>query len=281
MDIIPDTSTRVCTCCHERKPLAAFYLSKKGYIARCRECLKRISRARYHGEINYQKPLPLHDVEDSRRCRGCGETKPIDAFYFAKNKRTRSWRCKQCMSLDSQRRNYRYAELSEADRAQYGNGRTCTRCKQWLTWDRFKRNKCKKSGHDERCYDCQAAIDRERYRTDPVYHARRRKHKGRQNKEKRREAARRRQSRLKNHTPGIREQDWVALCHFFGNVCLGCGSCGPLTLDHVIPVALGGADHITNAQPLCNTCNTSKGHHRITDYRNHDLLRQFLLDIAK
>lgn len=280
MDSIP-LDTRTCTYCHEQKPLTEFYFSKKGYIARCRECLKRINRARYHGEINYQKPLPLYNVEDSRTCRGCGETKPIDAFYFAKNKRSRSWRCKQCISLDSRQRGYRYAKLSQDDRASYGDGRICTRCNRWLAWDRFKRNKLKKSGHDERCYDCQAAIDRERYRTNPAYRARRRRYKGHQSKEKKREAAKRRQTRLRNHTPGIREQDWIALRDFFGNVCLCCGSSGPLTLDHVIPVALGGADHITNAQPLCITCNTSKGHHRITDYRNPEMLHRFLLDIAK
>jgi 5-methylcytosine-specific restriction endonuclease McrA len=33
-----------------------------------------------------------------------------------------------------------------------------------------------------------------------------------------------------------------------------------LTWDHILPVALGGADTIENAQCMCNTCNVAKGH---------------------
>ncbi len=41
--------------------------------------------------------------------------------------------------------------------------------------------------------------------------------------------------------------------------CVRCGSNERLEFDHVIPVALGGANTARNLQLLCETCNRSKG----------------------
>lgn len=41
--------------------------------------------------------------------------------------------------------------------------------------------------------------------------------------------------------------------------CVACGTSKDLSVDHIIPVALGGSDHIRNLQCLCRRCNSSKG----------------------
>ena len=41
--------------------------------------------------------------------------------------------------------------------------------------------------------------------------------------------------------------------------CLFCGSGDDLTLDHIHPKSLGGADTEDNLQTLCRSCNSSKG----------------------
>lgn len=61
---------------------------------------------------------------------------------------------------------------------------------------------------------------------------------------------------------GIREK--VFKLH--GDVCLRCGSDEHITLDHVVPVSRGGKNTISNLQPLCRSCNSTKGTKTI-DYR--------------
>jgi 5-methylcytosine-specific restriction endonuclease McrA len=49
-------------------------------------------------------------------------------------------------------------------------------------------------------------------------------------------------------------------------VCLACGTTEDLSVDHVIPLSLGGSKRIENIQPLCRTCNSEKGA-TVRDYR--------------
>lgn len=48
--------------------------------------------------------------------------------------------------------------------------------------------------------------------------------------------------------------------------CLKCGSQDNLQIDHIMPVCLGGHNHIDNLQVLCLKCNSEKGD-RPEDYR--------------
>jgi 5-methylcytosine-specific restriction endonuclease McrA len=65
----------------------------------------------------------------------------------------------------------------------------------------------------------------------------------------------------------ITAKEWRELQNKYDNKCLCCGKTGgKLTLDHVVPLALGGTHTIDNAQPLCSLCNSKKGA-KIIDYR--------------
>lgn len=63
------------------------------------------------------------------------------------------------------------------------------------------------------------------------------------------------------------QEEWNALLKSTGHCCLRCGrSDVKLTVDHVVPVTLGGTGDIANIQPLCHSCNASKNN-KIIDYR--------------
>lgn len=70
-------------------------------------------------------------------------------------------------------------------------------------------------------------------------------------------------------------EQWQAMCVWFGAVCLSCATSGKLEQDHVIPLARGGPNTIANIQPLCRSCNASKGTSAI-DYREPIRLAAFL-----
>lgn len=45
----------------------------------------------------------------------------------------------------------------------------------------------------------------------------------------------------------------------YSSPCRHCGATDNITADHIIPIALGGRHSIGNLQPLCVSCNSSKG----------------------
>jgi 5-methylcytosine-specific restriction endonuclease McrA len=53
----------------------------------------------------------------------------------------------------------------------------------------------------------------------------------------------------------------------YGGRCLCCGRNDvTLTVDHIVPLVMGGSNDISNIQPLCRSCNCSKQAKNI-DYR--------------
>ena len=61
-----------------------------------------------------------------------------------------------------------------------------------------------------------------------------------------------------------------AIFNLYGEKCLCCGSEHNIQIDHVVPIAVGGKSEINNYQPLCKSCNSSKGT-KIKDYRNGNI----------
>jgi 5-methylcytosine-specific restriction endonuclease McrA len=72
---------------------------------------------------------------------------------------------------------------------------------------------------------------------------------------------------LKKNAPGtFTPEEWLKLLEFYGGKCLACGTAKDISIDHVVPLSKGGSNDITNLQPLCKPCNSSKGV-KTTDYR--------------
>ena len=78
-----------------------------------------------------------------------------------------------------------------------------------------------------------------------------------------------RRGRIQQADGSFTSREWKKLCKHYNYTCLCCGRREPeikLTVDHVIPLSIGGTNSIDNIQPLCQSCNSSK-HVRIIDYR--------------
>ena len=62
------------------------------------------------------------------------------------------------------------------------------------------------------------------------------------------------------------EEEWLEMKRFFNNICVKCGNSEDIVKDHITPIYMGGSNGLDNIQPLCRSCNSSKGADR-TDYR--------------
>lgn len=61
---------------------------------------------------------------------------------------------------------------------------------------------------------------------------------------------------------GFTKKEFKSLCRKLNCRCLKCTEIFPiekLTADHIVPLFVGGSDSIENIQPLCRSCNSSKG----------------------
>lgn len=54
-------------------------------------------------------------------------------------------------------------------------------------------------------------------------------------------------------------QAWNDKLEILDYKCQYCGTRERITIDHIIPLTKGGTNHIDNLQPLCHSCNSSKG----------------------
>jgi hypothetical protein len=87
-------------------------------------------------------------------------------------------------------------------------------------------------------------------------------------REKSRAHDRNRRARKLSNGGTVTAAEWKMICDKYKNKCIvpGCGGTD-VTMDHVIPLALGGCHSVENVQPLCRHHNFSKGT-KVIDYRN-------------
>lgn len=206
------------------------FLNTKGKDRKPKFCSKECYKKQF---ISY--------VEDAnmRRCRSCLEIKPRTEFFSNHiNKNRLRPECKICSAeVSRQYRKDNYETILQKKRQYYFNNRSYSleKCKEWVKNNPEKRKE----------------IVRRHY------------HK---NIDRFREKVRARRHKRRGNGGSFTPQEWKNLCNMFGNICLDCGENKPLTVDHIIPITLGGTSYIHNIQPLCLSCNSRKSDQAI-DYR--------------
>ncbi len=206
-----------------------------------------------------------------RFCRGCDSTKCHKAFSKdAKGSLGLSSRCKDCI------RAYQKSHIDQINASRRENRRE--NADHYNTYNRefHRRNPEPKKARDRRYRQENAeylnAYLRDYMKNNDDAH----NHKLEYDKRYRQEHPEissvhfaNRQARLRQNGGSFTSKEWRRLLAGYDFTCLCCGKREPeikLTADHVVPLAKGGTNFIDNIQPLCLSCNTSKGVKTI-DYR--------------
>lgn len=154
----------------------------------------------------------------------------------------------------------------------------CPRCKTEKPIDQFGKRVTHKDGLNSWCKKCVKLATKDRRdkfpdkaREERLLSWQRNKATGqkwqRENLDRARWYAHRRRTKKAQNGGEYTIEEWEALCFYYGNKCLACGRTDvKLTFDHVIPLDKGGSNSLNNAQPLCKSCNCSKGT-KVIDYR--------------
>lgn len=183
-----------------------------------------------------------------RTCTKCKITKPEDEFSWQITGTYRQSKCKLCVAEYNHayyERNQEAVKCHVRERAHINVDAIAEKNRKYRELNRDVLP-ARRREQRERNIDRERAKRRQRYRDNPEeykMHSRKRK-------------------ALKKAAPGsYSPAEWRALKLHYQGTCLRCKLQEPeikLVPDHVIPLSKGGADDITNIQPLCEKCNSWK-----------------------
>lgn len=174
------------------------------------------------------------DLLDTRVCYRCGEERPLAAFTRRVDDRHYNM-CRPCVSeiLTTARRGRKRVRLHHTE-----TDRTCYLCRRFLPVDEFTRRS--NGTYFSACKDCNRHV-----------------------------FGQRRRARMRGASGSYTTQEWEDLVAQY----VRCPRCerkwdqipvpdhltSVITADHIVPISKGGGNSIENIQPLCFSCNSSKG----------------------
>ena len=257
---------KICTKCCDWKPVEFFpkrKISRDGYQSQCKKCNNAPNINREIIQI------------DGKVCTKCHLWKAITEFYpkkYALDGRRSA--CIVCTTLvnTNKRASNREAER-ERLRSYYALNRdkilTRRNNRSLTTKQKIREYMIDwRSRHPEKVRE----YNRKRYALYPEAVQEANKRWDAKNPEKRRAIYQRRRARLQQAEGSFTAEEWERLKAEYNYQCLRCHRTPPeilLTPDHIMPLSKGGSNYISNIQPLCRSCNISKGT-KIIDYRQLD-----------
>lgn len=228
-----------------------------------------------------------------KKCRKCGEVKPLEAFVKDKrSKDERTARCKSCFNVDQRRRHAKRMENPEY--RERHNARTAA----WLAAHPeagAESARRWRERHPERAQVSAAESYRRRLEQDPDYYRKwyqrniekerersklvmrrfrandpeRDKANRRRYRENNREIVRQRE-REKTYSRRAKQPYSVELATFMAELitqpCAYCDATENITIDHVVPLSRGGKHEADNLAPACYSCNASKCNRLLSEW---------------
>jgi 5-methylcytosine-specific restriction endonuclease McrA len=209
---------------------------------------------------------------DGKRCRVCKTWQPLS--HFTKYKRSADRLSYDCRDCDRKRYlTWLHSDKAKNDERRRQSARTPKRrATARLYTDRFRD---RRHAYYKKYYDKYRDKIREKKRSWMKAHRDTRRRWLERNRPRHASYTHKRKARMMSNGGTYDVTHWIEMCAWFGDRCLRCGASEVLTVDHVVPINLGGRNIIQNLQPLCLSCNCSK-QDRIADYRPAGCLTAFL-----
>lgn len=210
-------------------------------------------------------------------CTMCAVEKDFTAEFFITSKRTKTGLVRRCCDCTRAAGRAKYAANAAQINAAAKEKRLANP-EYYSMMD--KRSRDKRREEIRQRYTADRAANPERYKEysarnyakrrekqliamkvwraeNPDYEAKRRA----EYPEKHKAKNHRRRALLKNAEGSFTPAEWRAKVKAYGGKCHWCGKPidGNPIVEHVIPLARGGTNYISNVVPSCNPCNTAKG----------------------
>lgn len=197
--------------------------------------------------------------------KGCGETKPFLDFYPRSDGKPQT-HCKVCFSRIKKER---YALTREHDLAKAREWQTSHPDNVKATQRRYRAKPERKERMRELEQQPHIKAKRQAYdethrKENAAYNSNWKKN----NKDKVNAYAHNRRAKTAGNGGEHTGQEWRALMARYGWHCIRCGALVPLCFEHIVAISVGGNNNISNGQPYCVSCNTSKGK-KFVDLRDH------------
>ncbi len=236
---------KLCSKCKTVKEAAAFGVSRRrpdGLTGWCKACKNAQGKERYHSG----------DGSRERKLKQASERKANDPEARAAHaKRNAEWYAEQKAADPT------FMETRQKrDRAWYAKHPGAAKAKAKKNWEHI----CSDPQRQAERNRYQREYMHERYANDPEF------------KERLSDYHTRRRVMKRGNGGSYELEDWQTMCRLAGHRCMACGKKRKLTVDHILPVSMGGNSYLTNLQPLCGSCNKSKGPKHI-DYRPAHILQ--------
>lgn len=272
--------SRVCSRCGLNKTAEHFSENGPRLRSRCKECEAELRRAERDSKTGWRSRIRENDeLEKSgqRRCYRCKIIKPISEFRSRSDHRAKiDTRCLECAdAVAAQRRSKHRNENRLRQREYFQRNREAVNLRQRLSYSRNpeKRREQSRSYRNAniekyREYDRKRSKTPERKkRAAETYQKFRRSEKWTATRDRWRHENR---AVLKSYIHARRakmsgqrftKSDIDGLLERQRGRCASCRISikKRWTVDHVMPVALGGTNDVSNLQLLCRSCNSRKG----------------------
>jgi 5-methylcytosine-specific restriction endonuclease McrA len=237
---------KACIGCGETKPIEQFSVYRGRAKARCKACMAAKAAAARAADPERAKAIQVRFRNNNRE-------------KLRAKDRARSAAKSEATKL---------ARLERANAAKAAVELLCTACNRVLPKSCFTERKSRTRGHASWCKECYrtrrdkakaVAYAKTYYAANLLAKKAAKRRWIDENPDKHRAQSSRRRAALAGAClVAVTADDIAARFAVYGNRCAYCGVDGPMTLDHVKPIALGGKHMPANIRPACKSCNSSK-----------------------